>query len=217
MFKKTMLASLSMLAFAACSDTSETNGTSEEIASNTATATEINSASVSQQNSVGNSGDFQAYMTGEMENLLYTAEKSPLTNHIFIDAAGDAHALKEFKGKAMLINFWASWCAPCRAEMPALARLQAEVGNDDFEVVAINVDRGGLDVAKQALVDWDVKGLALYNDPTMKIAFDLAQGALPSSFIVDKDGYFRALYVGPLEWDAPEAVELFKALRDGKI
>ncbi|UTW55144.1 TlpA disulfide reductase family protein [Kordiimonas sp. SCSIO 12610] len=214
MLNKNILASLSMFAFAACSEASENNNASEEIASNAATATEISESVYAE---AANSGDFKSYLKGEMSNLLYTEEKSPLSGHIFIDEAGDAIALKEFTGKAMLINFWASWCAPCRVEMPALSRLQKAVGNDNFEVVAINVDRGGLGDAKQALEDWGVEGLALYNDSTMKIAFDLAQGALPSSFVVDRDGNFRALYIGPLEWDAPEAIELFTALRDGKI
>jgi thiol-disulfide isomerase/thioredoxin len=214
MLNKNFFASLSVLALMACSEAPEDVHASEEIASNTATATEINETASS---SATQSGDFRSYLKGEMANLLYTEEKSPLSGHIFIDEAGDAIALKEFTGKAMLINFWASWCAPCRVEMPALSRLQAAVGNENFEVVAISVDRGGLPDAKQALEDWGVEGLALYNDSTMKIAFDLAQGALPSSFVVDRDGNFRALYIGPLEWDAPEAIELFTALRDGKI
>ncbi len=158
-----------------------------------------------------------SYLKGEMAKLTLPEKPQTLSDHIIMRADGSPVALKELKGKAMLINLWAPWCAPCRAEMKELAHLQKELGDDQFEVVAINTNRGGIPEAEETLKEWGVEGLNLYADPTMKTMFDLAEGALPTSFVVDKAGNIRALYLGPLKWDAPEALELFKALKADEL
>lgn len=158
-----------------------------------------------------------SYLKGEMAKLSLPDTPMALTDHIIMREDGSPIKLSGMKGKAMLINLWASWCAPCRAEMKELANLQHEVGDDSFEVVAITVDRGGVLQAKETLAEWGVEGLALYAEPTMAIALELADGKLPTSYIVGKDGMVRAFYSGPLKWDEPEAVELFSALKKGDI
>ncbi len=158
-----------------------------------------------------------SYLIGEMAKLTLPETPQSLSSHIIMRADGSPVALKELAGKVMLINLWAPWCAPCRAEMKELAALEEQLGDDDFEVVAINVNRGGIPEAEETLKDWGVSGLNLYAEPTMKIAFDLAEGALPTSLVVDKTGAVRALYLGPLKWDAPESLALFKALKTGLI
>ncbi|MBL4838296.1 MAG: TlpA family protein disulfide reductase [Kordiimonadaceae bacterium] len=157
------------------------------------------------------------YLKGEMAKLSLPKQEQKLSDHIIIREDGSSIALSELRGKAMLINLWAPWCAPCRAEMPELANLQKLLGDDDFEVVAINVNRGGIGEARATLKEWDIEGLGLYADPTMKIAIDLANGALPTSLIVGKDGLVKAMYLGPLKWDGPEAIGLFVALKNGEI
>jgi len=159
----------------------------------------------------------QPYLKGEMAKLSIPAGKEELSAHIIMREDGSPVALKEMAGKAMLVNLWASWCAPCRAEMKELAHLQKELGDDTFEVVAISVDRGGIAQARETLQEWGVEGLALYADPTMKIAIDLSEGALPTSLVVDKKGVIRASFLGPLKWDAPEAIALFTALKNGQL
>jgi len=157
------------------------------------------------------------YLKGEMQELEPLPTREPLYEYpIYLDS-GELVPLNRFKGKALLINIWASWCAPCRAEMPELAHLQQELGDDDFEVVAINADYGGLEQAREVLEEWDITGLAVYADPTLKTAQELANGRLPMSLLVARDGTVVAKYLGPLKWDAPEALTLFRALKAGKI
>ena len=162
-------------------------------------------------------GSIQPYLTGEMAALTVPETTQMLSDHIIMAESGEPKKLSAMKGKAMLINLWAPWCAPCRAEMKELAHVQKLLGDDTFEVVAINVDRGGIRQAEETLKEWGIEGLALYAEPTMSIAFDLAEGALPTSFVVDKSGEVRALYLGPLAWDKPEGIKLFEALKSGGI
>ena len=162
-------------------------------------------------------GSIQPYLTGEMAALTIPAETQMLSDHIIMAESGEPKKLSAMKGKAMLINLWAPWCAPCRAEMKELAHVQKLLGDDTFEVIAINVDRGGIRQAEETLKEWGIEGLALYAEPTMAIAFDLAEGALPTSFVVDKAGKVRALFLGPLAWDKPEGIALFEALKSGEV
>jgi len=158
-----------------------------------------------------------SYLKGEMAKLVLLENPAPLSGAIIMREDGSPVGLDEMKGKVLLVNLWAPWCAPCRAEMKELANLQRMIGDEKFEVVAINVDRGGIEQARETLAEWGVEGLPLYAEPTMKIAFSLAEGKLPTSYIIDRDTNARALYVGPLVWDKPEAVALFKALKEGRL
>lgn len=162
-------------------------------------------------------GELGPYLKGPMARLTVVAEPYDLSDHIVALEDGSPVKLSDMAGKAMLINIWASYCLPCRAEMPELAHLQKELGDQNFEVVAVNVDRGGPKMAREIMEEWNVEGLAVYSDRTSKIAFDLAQGAMPMSLIVDRAGKIRAYYLGALKWDAPEALAFFSALRDGAI
>ncbi len=163
---------------------------------------------------VATKGSINSYLKGEMAKLSLPDGSQQLSNHIIMRESGEPVKLSAMAGKAMLINLWASWCAPCRAEMKELAHLQQTLGDEDFEVVAITVDRGGIPQAKDTLAEWGIEGLSLYAEPTMAIAMELADGRLPMSFVVDKNGNVRAYYLGPLKWDEPEAIELFQALKE---
>ena len=158
-----------------------------------------------------------SYLNGEMAKLVLLDPPEVASGHIIMREDGSPVALDEIKDKVLLVNLWAPWCAPCRAEMKELANLQKALGDERFEVIAVNVDRSSIGGARETLKEWGVEGLGLYAEPTMKIAIDLAEGRLPTSFIIDRKGLVRALYVGPLAWDKPSSLALFTALKEGAI
>jgi thiol-disulfide isomerase/thioredoxin len=127
---------------------------------------------------------------------------------------GQPVKLSDFKGKTVLLNLWATWCAPCRKEMPALDRLQKVLGSDKFEVVALAVDRAGAAAAKKFLDDIKVESLKLYVDPTAKAGTGLKALGLPTTILIDKDGREIGRMAGPAEWDDEESKALIQALLD---
>lgn len=158
-----------------------------------------------------------SYLKGEMAKLSLPDGPVDIGKFRVIVPGERAVRLSSLQGKALLVNLWAPWCAPCREEMPELANLQKALGDDKFEVVAVSVGKGSLAEAEDTLDEWGIKGLNPYADPSMDIAFKLAKGALPTSFIVGADGKVRAMYLGPLKWDSDDAIKLFTALKAGKI
>jgi thiol-disulfide isomerase/thioredoxin len=135
----------------------------------------------------------------------------------FTDGEGAKHSLADFHGRAVLLNLWATWCAPCRAEMPALDRLQAKLGGADFEVVSINVDTARLDKPKAFLDEIGVKNLKRYADPSGD-AFEAlrVQGkalGLPTSLLIDADGCELGVIAGPAQWDSEDAAKVVNALK----
>ncbi len=135
-----------------------------------------------------------------------------LASLAFKEPGGTATTLSAKSGKTLLLNLWATWCAPCRAEMPALDRLQQAKGSDRFEVVAVNVDTG--DDAKPAkfLDEIGVHALARYRDPSLKIFKDLQERGLllglPATFLIDGEGCMLTLMNGPAEWSSKDATAL---------
>lgn len=121
----------------------------------------------------------------------------------FQDAAGKSLALADFRGKAVLLNLWATWCVPCREEMPALDRLQQNLGGPGFAVVALSIDRGGAALVRQFYEEFGVRSLAIYVDSSMEAMSKLKTVGLPTTLLIDPAGRERWRKVGPAEWDAP--------------
>ncbi len=128
----------------------------------------------------------------------------------FEDAAGRTHTLGDFRGKLVLLNVWATWCAPCREEMPALDRLQAELGGPRFGVLALSIDQQGPEIARKFLSEVGAKSLALYVDRSAQAAFKLGAVGLPVTLLVDARGREIGRHVGPAKWDSPEVVETLR-------
>ena len=120
------------------------------------------------------------------------------------DASGRVRSLEDFRGRTVLLNLWATWCAPCREEMPALDRLQAKLGGPRFEVVALSIDQQGLRAARKFFDDVGIKALALYVDPSAKAAFTLGAVGVPSTLLIDVDGREIGRHAGPAQWDSAE-------------
>jgi thiol-disulfide isomerase/thioredoxin len=133
----------------------------------------------------------------------------------FQDAQGRVRTLSEWSGRTVLLNLWATWCVPCRKEMPALAALEKMRGGDGFEVVAVNIDTRDPDKPRAWLKDNDVNGLAYYADPSARIFQDLkAVGkafGMPTTMLVDPHGCEIATIAGPAEWASEDAVRLIDA------
>lgn len=134
----------------------------------------------------------------------------------FQDGDGKARSLSDFRGKVVLVNLWATWCAPCRKEMPALDRLQQMIGGPDFQVVALSIDSGGATVVRQFYDEIGIRALGIYVDPTMGATSKLRAPGIPTTLLLDREGRERWRKSGPAEWDSREIVESLRAkLRSG--
>jgi thiol-disulfide isomerase/thioredoxin len=153
----------------------------------------------------------KALSTGTLAAFLIHPEPKHLPDVAFADGAGKPLKLSDWKGRVVLINLWATWCAPCRKEMPDLAKLQQELGSDQFEVVAISVDRKGAEASSAFLTETGADALKLYVEPTTKIVGELQSAGLPATILVDRQGRELGRLLGPAHWAAPEAVALIKA------
>lgn len=142
--------------------------------------------------------------------LLPLASPRAIADIAFEDAHGNKHSLAEFRGKSVLLNIWATWCGPCRKEMPALDRLQSKLGSDDFQVVALSIDRGGVAAVKSFYDEIDIRALATYVDPTTDAQAKLGIVGVPTTLLVDREGREVARYTGPAEWDRPEVIEIIR-------
>ena len=149
--------------------------------------------------------------TGALAAFLVKSERKPVIDAAFQDGAGKALTLSQWKGRVILVNLWATWCAPCRREMPDLARLQKELGSGQFEVVAISVDRKGAEASAAFLKETGADNLNLYVEPSLAILNDLQAIGLPATVLIDRSGKEIGRLLGPADWASPEAIALIKA------
>jgi thiol-disulfide isomerase/thioredoxin len=159
------------------------------------------------------------FAQGELAALSFPKDPHLAKEFAFEREGGDKLTLADFRGRAVLLNLWATWCVPCRAEMPALDRLQAAAGDKGFEVVAVNVDTARLERRAAFLDGAGVKTLARYADPSGD-AFEALRKdgralGLPVTLIIDKEGCEIGAAEGPMKWDSAEAAALIEALKGG--
>lgn len=129
---------------------------------------------------------------------------------VFADGDGHAVNLASFGGKVVLFNLWATWCAPCRKEMPALDRLQAQLGGADFQVVTLSIDTGGARAVRAFYQEIDVQHLPVFVDASGTALRRLNAPGLPTTLLFDRNGAEIGRFVGPAEWDSPRIVEIIK-------
>jgi thiol-disulfide isomerase/thioredoxin len=153
-----------------------------------------------------------ALSQGHMAAFVFKKEPEALPEARFQDASGAARTLADWRGKVVLLNLWATWCAPCRKEMPALDRLQKELGSDRFEVVAVSIDRTGLAGARKFLDETKVETLAVYADPTTRLSSILKAVGLPVTVLLDAEGREIGRLLGPAEWDSEDAKRLIRSV-----
>jgi thiol-disulfide isomerase/thioredoxin len=148
---------------------------------------------------------------GKMATFVFRDAPTDLPEAKFNDASGKAITLADFRGKVVLLNLWATWCAPCRKEMPDLDALQMELGSDRFEVVAVSVDRGSPEKSRKFLDEIKSKALKLYHDPSAQLGFTLKTIGMPSTLLIDPEGRELGRLVGPAEWASEDAKRLIRA------
>jgi len=147
-----------------------------------------------------------------LENLVVHDSLRSVAAFEFIDSDGKTRTLADWRGKTVLVNIWATWCAPCKEEMPALSNLQAKLGGDDFAVVPISVDRGGLDKPRQFLEQIGANNLPLLLEESGRLNVKLDVIGLPATLIIDGQGHEIARMIGPAEWDSPQAISRLRQL-----
>jgi thiol-disulfide isomerase/thioredoxin len=152
---------------------------------------------------------------GEVAALTMAATPLKLPDLTFQDADGNTKKLSDWRGRTVLVNLWATWCVPCRKEMPALDRLQSKLGGPDFQVVAVNIDTRDPEKPRNFLKDENLTRLSFFSDEKAKVFQDLknigrALG-MPTSVLVDGQGCEIATIAGPAEWSSDDAVKLISA------
>jgi thiol-disulfide isomerase/thioredoxin len=156
-----------------------------------------------------------ALAVGDVAAMLPADPPTSLAGLAFDDPEGKPMTIAGRAGKTLLVNLWATWCAPCRAEMPALDALQEGMGGDAFEVVAVNIDTGSDAKPKAFLSEIGVKTLGFYRDATMGVFNDLKRRSLalglPVTLLVDAEGCLLASMNGPAEWAGEDARKLIEA------
>lgn len=168
--------------------------------------------------SVADAGGLPAELAqGAMAAFIVHKAPRELPAISFLDAEGKELTLADWQGRNVLLNLWATWCPPCREEMPALARLEQAFGGDDFEVVTISIDQKGIPVARAFLEEIGVD-LKLYADPTTKTLATLKGVGLPTTLLINADGKETGRLLGPAVWDGPDAFRLIETAlgRTGK-
>lgn len=152
---------------------------------------------------------------GEVAALTPAASPLRVPDLAFRDASGAEKRLSDWRGRTVLFNLWATWCAPCRQEMPALDELQARLGGPDFEVVAVNIDTINPQKPRAWFDEVGLKRLGFYTDPSAKVFTELKligkAFGMPTTLLIDPAGCEIGTIAGPAEWASPDAVTLITA------
>jgi len=154
----------------------------------------------------------EAYLTGEMRGVVLHAAPVAVPDLPFLKADDSEGALSEYRGRFVLLNFWATWCAPCRHEMPALNMLQARLGGADFQVVTLATGRNPPQAIRRFFEEENLTVLTRHRDIDQRIAREMGVFGLPISVILDREGREIGRLRGDADWASPEAFALIEAI-----
>ena len=156
--------------------------------------------------------DFRAaYLQDPLNKFTRHAEPQVVPDIAFNDADGRPVRLSDWRGQLVLLNIWATWCAPCKAELPSLDRLQAKLGGKGFTVLALSTDRAGPKAPAQFFSKEGITHLKVFNDKTGEAAIRMKEPGLPLSIVLNEEGQEIARLFGPMEWDSPEMIAQLEA------
>ena len=153
-------------------------------------------------------------LVGQVERFQLATTATQKTDVSWFDMAGEKVSLSDFEGRIVLINFWATWCAPCLQELPGVNRLQAKLASNDFTVVAINIDRDGKNKAPITAKKLGLDALDLYIDERSMSARKFGVRGMPTTVLLDRKGRLIGRFEGGAEWDQPESVALLQYFID---
>lgn len=157
--------------------------------------------------------DLSALRSGEMRKLVVFETPLPIPSDVpFLDETGAERRLAEFHGKAVLLNFWATWCAPCRNEMPQLDALQGRLGGAKFQVLTLATGRNPQAKITRFFAEAGVQNLPRFQDEPQAIARAMGVVGLPVSVLINARGHEVARLIGEADWDSPDAHRLIEAL-----
>ncbi|MCX7888902.1 MAG: TlpA family protein disulfide reductase [Rhodobacteraceae bacterium] len=159
--------------------------------------------------------DLAALRTGDMARLVLADPPVPLPEVALLDETGATRSLAEYRGRYVVLNLWATWCAPCRTEMPQLQALQSELGGDRLAVATVAVGRNAVPAIERFFAEAGVTDLPRLRDPGQDLAAALGVFGLPVTLILDPAGREIARLTGEADWSSPEARALLAALIAG--
>jgi thiol-disulfide isomerase/thioredoxin len=154
----------------------------------------------------------KAAATGDMRKLVFHAEPKPAGTVDFMTFEGEPLNLEAWQGKWVVLNFWATWCAPCRHEMPMLSELQTELGSETFEVLTIATSRNPPEKMEAFFAEIGVENLPLHRDPRSMLAREMGVLGLPVTVILNPEGEEVARLTGDADWSAQAARDVLDAL-----
>ena len=150
--------------------------------------------------------------TGDMRKMMFHSTPKNIPTVTFETETTQTKTLQDFAGEYTLVNLWATWCAPCRAEMPTLSNLQNKMENKNLTVITIAIGRNPLPAIKTFFDDINVDNLPLYRDPNSQLARQMGVFGLPVTILISPDGKEIARLQGDAEWDTKDALDLFEAI-----
>ncbi len=153
--------------------------------------------------------------TGYYADFVHAARPEKAPDIPFFGAGGKIYTLADFRGKVVLVNFWATWCPACIVEMPLLDSLQARLGGKDFMVLTISQDGGGMPVVKRFLKKRKLFNLPIFIDKDRRLGIAFDQSLLPTSMLLDAEGRELGRIIGPVEWDSPETMAFLRRYLPG--
>lgn len=156
--------------------------------------------------------DWQGLRDAGLTRMAPSETPEPVPDIAFTDREGNEMRLTDWQGKVLLVNFWATWCAPCREEMPSLDALQAEMGGDDFEVLTIAAGRNPLPAIDKFFNEQEITGLPVLRDERQHLSRALGVMGLPVTILIDRDGNEVGRVIGDIDWNSEQVRDLISQM-----